>query len=424
MVSNQFGVALSLTAPLSLQYPPQITQQPIGGLQLIGSNFTFSVTATGTDPLNYQWQFYGTNIIDANSTNLIRTNLSLADSGVYSVVVSNFLGSVTSSVASLNVVSVMPQVYYGFNLYGNWSQYLYSYTNAEVYSEQSAGTATYWRPTVAGTEGDIIYRFPFVNPLAQATLTAGIAVWTTGDAFPYDPDATAYLDVSPDGTNWTNLDGRYANHGGGSQGPYDITPFVQNSKEVWVRARLTGTTTWPGDGLIFSQFLRIGQGDTNDTLRLDAVMKSTLVGTVTLGNLNQTYDGTVRSVTSATSPFGLPVNVTYNGASAAPTNAGNYTVVGAINDLLYQGRATNTLVVKPMAAVLRSPTILSNHAIQFVFTNSPNANFSVLSTTNLTLPVSNWTDVGGVTEISPGQYQFTDLQATNGGQRFYRLKSP
>ena len=153
-------------------------------------------------------------------------------------------------------------------------------------------------------------------------------------------------------------------------------------------------------------------------------MKSTLVGTVTLGNLNQTYDGTVRSVTSATSPFGLPVNVTYNGASAAPTNAGNYTVVGAINDLLYQGRATNTLVVKPMAAVLRSPTILSNHAIQFVFTNSPNANFSVLSTTNLTLPVSNWTDVGGVTEISPGQYQFTDLQATNGGQRFYRLKSP
>ena len=178
MVSNQFGVALSLTAPLSLQYPPQITQQPIGGLQLIGSNFTFSVTATGTDPLNYQWQFYGTNIIDANSTNLIRTNLSLADSGVYSVVVSNFLGSVTSSVASLNVVSVMPQVYYGFNLYGNWSQYLYSYTNAEVYSEQSAGTATYWRPTVAGTEGDIIYRFPFVNPLAQATLTAGIAVWT------------------------------------------------------------------------------------------------------------------------------------------------------------------------------------------------------------------------------------------------------
>jgi len=48
----------------------------------------------------------------------------------------------------------------------------------------------------------------------------------------------------------------------------------------------------------------------------------------------------------------------------------------------------------------------------------------VLATTNVSLPSSNWTALGGVTEISPGQFQFTDPHAANFGQRFYRLRSP
>ena len=36
---------------------------------------------------------------------------------------------------------------------------------------------------------------------------------------------------------------------------------------------------------------------------------------------------------------------------------------------------------------------------------------------------SSWA-LGGVTEVSPGQFQFTDLQATNTPRRFYRLRSP
>jgi hypothetical protein len=50
--------------------------------------------------------------------------------------------------------------------------------------------------------------------------------------------------------------------------------------------------------------------------------------------------------------------------------------------------------------------------------------FGVLTTTNLALPLSNWTALGGVTEIAPGQFQFTDPQATNGGRRFYRAFAP
>ncbi|HVM49064.1 MAG TPA: kelch repeat-containing protein, partial [Candidatus Acidoferrum sp.] len=74
------------------------------------------------------------------------------------------------------------------------------------------------------------------------------------------------------------------------------------------------------------------------------VMKASAA--VTLSNLVQAYDGTAKSVSATTAPPGLAVIVTYNGSSAAPTNAGSYTVVALVNDLNYQGGATNTLVIE------------------------------------------------------------------------------
>ena len=61
---------------------------------------------------------------------------------------------------------------------------------------------------------------------------------------------------------------------------------------------------------------------------------------------------------------------------------------------------------------------------QFRFTNSVGALFGALATTNPALPLSNWTALGGVTEVAPGQFQFTDEQTTNSARRFYRLRSP
>jgi hypothetical protein len=48
----------------------------------------------------------------------------------------------------------------------------------------------------------------------------------------------------------------------------------------------------------------------------------------------------------------------------------------------------------------------------------------VLATTNPALPLINWTPLGGVTEIAPGQFQFADAQATNSPRRFYRAYAP
>ena len=71
---------------------------------------------------------------------------------------------------------------------------------------------------------------------------------------------------------------------------------------------------------------------------------------------------------------------------------------------------------------LTSASKLTNGSFQFSFTNTPGAAFGVLATTNIALPLTNWTRFSGLTESSPGQFQFTDSQPA-ADQRFYRVRS-
>ena len=68
-------------------------------------------------------------------------------------------------------------------------------------------------------------------------------------------------------------------------------------------------------------------------------------GSITLGSLNQIYTGAAKPATATTIPSGLAVSFTYNGSATVPTNAGSYTVIGTINNVNYQGSATNTMVI-------------------------------------------------------------------------------
>jgi alpha-tubulin suppressor-like RCC1 family protein len=87
---------------------------------------------------------------------------------------------------------------------------------------------------------------------------------------------------------------------------------------------------------------------------------------------------------------------------------------------------TLALVAEPPAPTitLTVPHTLTNGVFQFMFSYTPGALLSVLSTTNLALPLSNWTVLTGVTEVSPGQFKFTDSQTTSTPRRFYRVRSP
>jgi hypothetical protein len=77
-----------------------------------------------------------------------------------------------------------------------------------------------------------------------------------------------------------------------------------------------------------------------------------------------------------------------------------------------------------MRPTLTSLSILGNGAFQFAFSNVVGAPFSVLASADLFSPVSNWSVLGTATETQLGQFQFSDPQATEHTQRFYRIRSP
>ncbi|MFN7140215.1 MAG: immunoglobulin domain-containing protein, partial [Limisphaerales bacterium] len=89
-----------------LGLPPTITSHPTSASAYQGSNVTFTVSATGTAPLNYQWRRNGANIAGATGSSLNLSNLQPSDSGAYSVVVRNAAGAATSANANLDVCNI------------------------------------------------------------------------------------------------------------------------------------------------------------------------------------------------------------------------------------------------------------------------------------------------------------------------------
>jgi hypothetical protein len=118
VVTNLAGSVTSSNAILTVtNIPPGITVQPTNQTVAVESPVTLTVTATGTLPLRYQWQVNGTNLVNGGNINngavisgatnraLTISNVQTNNSGSYTVVVTNFGGSVTSSVAVLTVAS-------------------------------------------------------------------------------------------------------------------------------------------------------------------------------------------------------------------------------------------------------------------------------------------------------------------------------
>ena len=64
VVTNLYGSVTSSVATLTVTLPPSIIVQPAVQTVWVGSNATFSVTASGTGPFNYQWQLNGSNILN------------------------------------------------------------------------------------------------------------------------------------------------------------------------------------------------------------------------------------------------------------------------------------------------------------------------------------------------------------------------
>lgn len=85
---------------------------------------------------------------------------------------------------------------------------------------------------------------------------------------------------------------------------------------------------------------------TNGTLTINKA-----IAQVTLTNLQKNFNGQPQTPTITVLPAGLKVDLTFDGSSTAPSAAGSYQVAATINDINYQGSATDTMVISAITEV-------------------------------------------------------------------------
>jgi hypothetical protein len=150
------------------QYMPQITQQPQNVLSCPSDSVVLTVAGNGTLPLNYQWQKNGTNLADGGNvtgsatTNLILQNVTPNDAANYDVLITNAVGSVTSSVVVLNLnirpAQATPVVVDGFIVGATLTDGGCGYTNPPtiVFSGQGGTGATAYAQISNGSVTNIV----------------------------------------------------------------------------------------------------------------------------------------------------------------------------------------------------------------------------------------------------------------------------
>jgi len=128
--------------------PPTINSQPQNQSAAIGQGALFSVGATGSAPLSYQW-YFNTNTLIADATNSSHTigSVSSNDVGGYSVIVANSAGSATSIVATLSITAAPTN--------GDW--FISTTGNDANPGTLASPFATLGKAASVAQPGDIIY---------------------------------------------------------------------------------------------------------------------------------------------------------------------------------------------------------------------------------------------------------------------------
>ena len=128
---DAYAVITAQSTPANLA--PILTLQPTNITVKEGKTAVFSVSATGTPPLSYQWKFNGTNLLEQTNAVCTLINVLPEQAGNYSVRVSNPVGSASSSNAVLSVTALI----HGSPVYDNTTNYLgLTFASTNEYGDQ------------------------------------------------------------------------------------------------------------------------------------------------------------------------------------------------------------------------------------------------------------------------------------------------
>jgi hypothetical protein len=178
---------------LSVLTPPSIHTQPVNQTASLFADATFSVLGGGSGPLSYQWRFNDVDLPGMTNTTLSVTNVQRSDAGKYSLVLTNFAGSVTSQVATLTIVRFNSLYCFGFSWTGtsglapngsscNW--------NPPQWYQHRASNGPLW-PEFLSTNLGLAYIGP--NNSAQCGATSSdILNQVSGFRIPSKPNLSLY----------------------------------------------------------------------------------------------------------------------------------------------------------------------------------------------------------------------------------------
>jgi len=393
-LSNVVGIAAGLYHSLAVVGggAPVITVQPVSQYNPSTGVASFGVMAAGLAPLSYQWQQDGTNIADATNSLLVLTNLSTADAGVYSVTVSNSLGTVTSANVELPPVwrrpffLVQPQDQSVLCNDPATLQAAVAGTKPLSYQWQFNGTniagATNPVLTLANVTGDGAGDYTIVVTNLNGSATSRVAVLTV---IGQPPLITSPLTAAgKQGTPFS-----YA-----ITGLHNPTAFTADSLPL-------GLAVNPTNGLIQGTPLESGifvvtlgtanlcaSAQTNLTLTVASSLPVITSALTASGTEQAAFNYRIRATGSPTGfgagnlPQGLSVNPATGIISGSPLYAGNYAVTISATNVWGVGTASLQLtisnaLVTGLAIANVIPTYSSPYLLDFQFSLRDNSDPTV-----------------------------------------------
>lgn len=470
VVSNLAGTVTSSTAILAVNSPPSITAQPQSQMAIAGTNVTFTVGVNGTAPLTYQWRFNSTNIFGATAATFTRTNVQAIYAGNYTVIVTNSIGSVTSSPAALSVgFTLNTSATYGGTVSRNPD--LPVYISGTVVTLTATPVTIFpfggWTGDVSGTNNPLTVVVEtnktivanFISPVADLIVDNPLAIFTgtwTASSSAADKYGSDYRTVATS-ANSTSATATFTPTVA-TAGSYDVylwfptitkgfasAPFTVSDMDGSTNISVDQTTGSGGWKLLsagrnFAQgtngFVRLGnQGMGGKTVVADAVrlvysenqtvppppiITSQPISQTVKQNAHVVFSVAASGVGAlvcqwrfnATNLFGA-TNGVLDIPFAQVTNAGNYSVI--ITN--YGGAVTSSIVSLAVMLPLeiRSIEKTTNGQIQLNFTSNPGDVIQIESSTNLL----EWLPLTTLTNVS-GSVDFLDLLSTDVPLRLYR----
>jgi Ig-like domain-containing protein/uncharacterized protein DUF642 len=238
---------------------PSITTDPHSTFAVQGQDATFSVAASGSGSLTYQWKFNGSDILNANSSSYTVTSADNTKAGNYSVTVTNASGAITSSAATLTVIP--PAIL----LNGS-----FEYGSA-AWTFSSGGNVTTSTNTGYGvTDGSELCHFNWGQQPADGNLKQTFAT-TAGVTYvvEFDLGAFSLSNQNEQRCHVTVTDGGngnlatqdisvFANGNGGSYSPQSLT-FLANGSSATLTFQDISPTTINVDMLLDNVRVRVQQ---------------------------------------------------------------------------------------------------------------------------------------------------------------------